>query len=126
MSNAEANYSEFNTVPAWTRAVWSADGKHLVNTDDPFKWGGDADPPAIGDRVHVYMNGLGAGTVLGYFVEYGWFGLLVKLDKSPEWRRKQLKANGKDANAPAHIFGIDLKPLKRQAGATPDAAAKGA
>ena len=53
------------------------------------------------------MNKLGKGTVLGYFAEYGWLGVLVALDKNPKWRRDQL--NG---NPPAHLYGLDLDKRK--------------
>jgi len=109
----KANYQEFKTLPAWTRAVWSGEDKNgdrkVVNEADPFKWSGRDDPPAIGDKVRAYMNDLGHGTVIGYFVEYGWFGVLVQLEKNPLWRRKQ--CGGK--NPPAHLFGIDLEPRSK-------------
>lgn len=105
MTNAKANYQEFTTLPAWTRAVWK-DGK-VVNATDPFKWSGSGDPPAIGATVKIYMNKLGTGTVTGYFVEYGWFGVLVALDEPPDWWVKQ---NG--ATKKAHLFGLDLEPRK--------------
>ena len=105
----EANYHEFNTVPAWTRPQWNGDGE-VLNETDPYKWSGSNDPPAIGARIKCSMNKLGAGTVIGYFAEYGWLGVLVQLDKNPKWRREQLKGN-----PPAHLFGIDLEPRKRKA-----------
>lgn len=120
----EANYSEFPTLPAnWSRAVWSTktdqwNNHVLVNESDPFKWSGRQDPPAVGAKVHCYMNKLGSGTVLAYFVEYGWLGVLVQLDKNPAWRRKQLNGN----NPPAHLFGIDLEP--REPVPTMESAAK--
>jgi hypothetical protein len=112
----KANYSEFQTLPSsWTRAVWSGD--KIENESDPFKWSGRADPPVIGARVHAYMNKLGSGTVRAYFVEYGWLGVLVQLDKNPAWRRKQLQGN-----PPAHLFGIDLE--KREPAPTMESAAR--
>lgn len=99
-----ANYQEFDTLPAWTRAKWSDD--KVTNDADPFKWSGTSiDPPAIGDKVKLYVNGLGTGTVTKYFVEFGWFGVKVKLDNPPEWYTKQNKGNPE-----AHAFGIDLQP----------------
>lgn len=105
----KANYHVLPTLPAWTRPQWE-DGK-VVNDADPYKWSGSKEPPAIGARVKCHMNKLGAGTVIGYFAEYGWFGVLVKLDKNPKWRREQ--CNGE--NPPAHLFGIDLEPRKQTA-----------
>jgi hypothetical protein len=105
----KANYHEFDKVPTWTKPVWNnTDGERLlVNDDDEYKWSGDKDPPAIGDHVHIYMNKFGTGTVVGYFAEYGWLGVLVKLDKPPAWWRKQ---NPGDPNG--HFFGLDLYPRK--------------
>lgn len=67
------------------------------------KWSGAKPAPAIGDRVVVRMNRLGAGVVVGYFIEHGWLGVYVKLDKAPAW---YLKQNGR---APAMVFGAELK-----------------
>jgi len=105
-----ANYSEFNTLPVdWTRAVWNGEGagRKLANDAHPFKWSGENDPPAIGAKVTIYMNKFGTGTVTGYFVEYGWLGVLVKLDSPPKWYFEQ-----NDGKIPlvAHFFGIDLEP----------------
>jgi hypothetical protein len=101
-------YQEFDTIPeGWTRARW--DGDKLLNPDDPLRWSGVADPPPVGARVHANFNGLGAGTVLRYFVEDGWFGVIAALDKNPDWRAKQ-----NQGNPPAHLFGIDLDPIKRK------------
>jgi hypothetical protein len=114
----EANYSEFKDLPAnWSRAVWGpkpekGDAK-LINDADPFKWSGDKDPPAIGEKVKVYMNGFGPGTVTSYFVEYGWLGVLVKFDKPPKWWVKQTKDSGKDPKTTCgHCFGLDLQQRK--------------
>jgi len=109
----QPDYSEFTQLPdSWTRPQWSghrADGdRALLNESDPFKWSGDAAPPTIGQRVHCYMNGLGDGTVLAYFVEYGWLGVLVQLDRNPAWRKSQNKGQ----NPPAHLFGLDLERRK--------------
>jgi hypothetical protein len=109
MSSREANYHEFETVPVWTKPIWdNTNGeRELVNDADPYKWSGDKAPPAIGDHVKIYMNKLGAGTVVGYFAEYGWLGCLVKLDKPPVWWKKQ-----NPDKPPACIFGLDLYPRK--------------
>jgi hypothetical protein len=105
----EANYREFMTLPEeWTQAKWDNDRK-VLNDADPYKWSGSKPPPTIGERVHCYMNGLGQGKVVNYFVEYGWLGVRVQLDCNPGWRRKQL--NGK--NPPACMFGVDLESRQK-------------
>jgi hypothetical protein len=103
---AEKNYHEFTELPAWTQAQWSDDKTHLINTTDPYKWSGDNPPPAIGENLKFYVNGIGRGTVLRYFAEYGWLGMIVQLDSPPDWYRKQ------HGDKPAHCFGIDTKPRK--------------
>lgn len=110
--STEANYHKFSTLPAnVTKAIWSDDKSHLVNTADPYKWsGGDTPVPAIGENVKLYVNSLGTGTVTGYFAEYGWLGFFVKLDNPPEWYVKQ---NGRDKLC--HVFGADLNPRKPKA-----------
>jgi len=60
-------------------------------------------PPAIGERVTINFNGLGPGTVESYFIEDRWLGVKVKLDKQPEWHRKQNP--GRDF---ALVFGREL------------------
>jgi hypothetical protein len=104
----EGNYHEFTELPAWTRVEWK-DGK-IVNVADPYKWGGDQEPPTIGSKVRVYMNSIGDGKVVGYFAEYGFLGVLVRPAKAPAWYVKQ---NGRYALA--HIFGIELQPFRKKA-----------
>ena len=99
----ESTYHEFTELPAWTQAIWS--DSTVVNQDDPYKWGGTNPPPAIGARVHVYMNGIGPGTVTSYFAEHGWLGVLVRPHKAPKWYVKQ---NGR--YKPGHVFGPELEP----------------
>jgi hypothetical protein len=106
----EANYQEFSVLPEnWTRAQWAGQpgNGNVINDADPFKWSGKSDPPAIGAKVKLYMNDFGTGTVTSYFAEYGWLGILVKLDNPPAWYVKQNE--GKVPKA-AHFFGIDLEP----------------
>lgn len=109
----DANYHEFTKLPKWTRAVWEGpdDDRKLVNDSDPYKWSGDNDPPKIGAKVKIYMNNFGAGTVVGYFAEHGWLGVLVKLSNPPSWWRQQTRDRGKDpTKTNGHFFGLDLEP----------------
>ena len=80
------------TVPIY-RSSWMLEGR----------WSGKKLPPAIGDRVTINFNGLGPGTVESYFIEDRWLGVKVKLDKQPEWHRKQNP--GRDF---ALVFGREL------------------
>ena len=65
--------------------------EHLLYMDDTprGKWSGEKIPPKIGDRVNIIMNNFGIGTVLDYEVRHGWLGVKVKVDKQPEWSKKQ-------------------------------------
>ncbi len=82
---------------------------------DPFKvyyapsvdaeglWSGKSPLPRIGERVHINFNELGNGTVESYFIEDEWIGVTVRLDRQPEWHRRQ---NG---NRPiALVFGLEI------------------
>jgi hypothetical protein len=89
------------SLPAWQKLEWNGD--NIVNRDDPCKWGGDGAPPDVGSRVIVRVNKIGAGKVLGYFLEEGFLGVLVQPDNAPDWYRKQ---NG--GNVPCHVFGAEL------------------
>lgn len=42
-------------------------------------------PPAIGERVNVDVNKIGPGVVESYFVEAGFLGVNVVLDKPIPW-----------------------------------------
>jgi hypothetical protein len=116
----EANYHEFTKLPEWTRAVWEGEDESegestlvLVNDADPYKWSGYNDPPKIGAKVKIYMNNFGAGKVVGYFAEYGWLGVLVKLSNPPSWWRQQTRDRGADpAKTNGHFFGLDLEPRR--------------
>lgn len=106
------NYHEFTALPVWTAPQWAGKGAthRIVNDSDPYKWSGRNAPPAIGAHVKVFMNRLGTGTVVGYFAEYGWLGVLVKPDKPPKWWRQQ------NPNATEyHTFGLDLEPRVKMA-----------
>lgn len=79
-------------------AVYESNGKS-------GKWSGKLPPPAIGSKVRINFNELGRGTVEGYFVEAGWFGIRVRLSREPGWRKKNSAARGK----PALVFGPELE-----------------
>ena len=96
------NYHEFLDLSAgWQQAQWGErpvnGDRQLLNEPDPYKWSGENPPPAIGAKVKVYMNGFGNGTVVGYFAEYGWLGVLVKIAKPPAWWVRQCKDQGESA-----------------------------
>lgn len=68
------------------------------------KWSGPGDIPKIGDKVAINFNSLGTGKVIAYFVNTGYIGVEVKLDKRPKWHIKQ---NG-DKHPNAMVYGAEL------------------
>lgn len=89
-------YAKLNELPAYVNFVAGGNDKPIE-----IKWSGKQAPPAIGDTVKSRI--VGKGTVVAYFVEHGWLGVLVKPSRAPAWYTKQ---NGK--GCPAHTFGIEL------------------
>jgi hypothetical protein len=71
--------------------VYACGEEHLLYLPEipKGKWSGEKIPPKVGDRVNVIMNNFGAGTILDYEVRQGWLGVLVRVDKQPEWSKKQ-------------------------------------
>jgi len=101
-------YQTMTELPAYEVARWDDPKVAQPSNAAPGKvlWGVKQMPPAIGTMVRVTMNGLGQGTVRGYFVECDWLGLLVELHNPPKWWREQNKADPKRL---AHVFGIEFK-----------------
>jgi hypothetical protein len=100
LADAALDYHEFTELPEFTVPQWRGD--KMLNVSDPYKWSGKTTPPEIGTNVRIYLSDLGTGDVLGYFAEYGWLGVLVKLHDPPHWWNR--------ANGNAHLFGVDLAP----------------
>lgn len=73
------------------------------------KWS-NQQAPKIGDRVKVTMNGLGVGTITGFFVESGWLGVIVQPDEGqrPKWHVDQFKRN-KYEFIGYQVFGAEIK-----------------
>lgn len=101
----------FTVLPPWR----PHDGTAYDSTTG-YRWSSSTPPPAVGDRVTVSMNGLGQGTVTGYFTQGGFLGLMVQLDAPPEWYVRQ-----NAGNVPAPVFGAETKcsPTSMQALAEP-------
>jgi hypothetical protein len=101
------DYTTMTTLPDYQIARFDG-GKFVDDGTNRPRWGRQATPPAVGARVRITMNRLGAGIVTGYFVEANWLGLLVQLDNEtrPEWHRQQ---NGPHPG-PSHIFGPEFEP----------------
>jgi hypothetical protein len=75
----------------------------LAAPDTEAKWSGKIAVPNIGERVKINFNQFGKGKVVSYFVEDGYLGVNVKLDKQPAWHKKQ--------NGPTNyacVFGAEV------------------
>lgn len=55
------------------------------------KWSNPKRPPAIGARVNIRINSIGAGVVTGYRVIHGWLGLHVRPENPPQWWKDQAR-----------------------------------
>lgn len=99
-----------NKIPEGVvEAVFLPNGNPDPAQEDKIKWSGTFPIPAIGTRVAITINNLGCGPVTGYFYEYNWLGLYVRLDPNtrPGWHKKQ----NPDRDY-AMVFGIEIAVLK--------------
>ena len=48
-----------------------------------LQWSGSGEVPAIGARVHIYLNGIGPAEVRAYFHADGYLGVLCQPDTMP-------------------------------------------
>ncbi len=71
-----------------------------------LKWSGKQPIPSIGRKVAINFNQLGTGKVVAYFWEHGYLGLIVKLDKAPEWHR--LQKSGTKYFSHVLVFGVEV------------------
>jgi hypothetical protein len=105
-----SSYQEYSEVPAYEQAVWGENKMVLPPQEGKLVWANKDgfQPPPVGSKVMVRMNGLGEAEVKGYFSEEGYLGLLVVMDNAPDWYVKQ---NG-DAKKVGHVFGPEVKALE--------------
>ena len=85
--------------------------KHRQGDERPYRhalWSGIGEPPAVGTRVTISVNGIGPGTVTGYAVQGGYLSAMVLADDAtrPEWHKKQ-----NPSNEPFIVFGAELKAI---------------
>lgn len=101
-----SSYKRLSTIPAHVAFIAPANTP-TAELPTAYKWSNLTFPvPAIGALVNVRINRLRASRVVGYFVEHGFLGLLVKPLAPPEWFVKQ---NGRFSEA--HVFGTEVDPL---------------
>lgn len=82
-------YTEYNTIPQHVSFVPDS-SKPRQRMPKALKWSGENPVPAIGATVRTSV---GAATVLRYFSEHGWLGLLVQPP---------------DRYSPCHVYGAEL------------------
>ncbi len=76
------------------------------------RWSGSSPPPAIGERVNLFINSFGPATVVSYFVEHGFLGIECKLDKVPDWLERQCERAG--ILPRPKVFGAELVSKTRK------------
>lgn len=105
------SFQKLEAVPLWQLANY-VNGMPVNKGAAPI-WGvrkvGETyiEPPKVGERVKVTMNGLGPAVVTGYAVQDGFLGVLVKLESPPEWHVKQNFGRMGDSL----VFGPEIAPL---------------
>ena len=56
---------------------------------EQLQWVANKPLPAVGSEVEVKINGIGRSTVLKYFVEHGFIGLVVQPQNPPDWYKNK-------------------------------------
>lgn len=100
-----------NTQQNWENNIMHEKVEQPVNSYTEFEqlqWVCDKPIPAVGSEVNVTINGIGRSTILKYFVEYGFIGMLVQPLDPPAWYIKQ---NGKDE--PCHVYPAECEELRK-------------
>lgn len=87
-----------NELPEFVRAL---PGDEVP--EGAVRWSGKADPPAVGERFNVRVNGIGPAVAVGYYVDSGWLGVMCDVEKWPPHFAKQ---NGD--NMRCGVFGAEL------------------
>ena len=78
-----------------------------------LKWSGSGEVPAVGTRVHIYMNSIGPVEVKAYFHGEGWFWVLCQADRMPEHLRK----HGVTPGGVRQISRLGVGPIACKCGA---------
>src|SRR5689334_11683845 len=95
-----SDFREMTELPAFKQH----DNTKVDIGNEPVRWSGATPPPPIGARVHVAMNAFGPATVVRYYTQHGFLGLVVRPDALPAWFKRQ--SPGTDL---IHVFGAELK-----------------
>ena len=65
--------------------------------EEPLKWSAPFPLPQMGDQIKITMNGIGPATVVGFFEEGGYVGVMTKATNPPKWLVEQRQ---RDRNRP--------------------------
>jgi hypothetical protein len=95
------SYQRMKKLPAYEMQADGVEFEEFAKLD-AAKWSARFPAPKVGQRIETWA--FGPGEVRGYFIENGWFGVLVKLESPPDWMKKQ---NPKGRLV--HLFGVDLQ-----------------
>lgn len=82
---------------------------------DKLQWVSNKPIPAVGSEVEVKINGIGRSTVLKYFVEHGFIGLVVQPQNPPDWYKNQNKSTLDSALydwEECHVFPAEVLELQ--------------
>jgi hypothetical protein len=109
-------------IPAPTgtgRTIAAGHAEYVTAEGVRLAWSGRGMPlPNIGATVNVTMNNLGLATVMGYFSEGGYLGIMTRLHNPPEWLKKQKQQRLARKNDPQWVkdgigcqFGTEISPI---------------
>jgi hypothetical protein len=96
--NAPARHQDYSYIGVAMRPLPDFQGA---------KWSGPAQIPSLETKVNINFNRIGSGTVIGYFREYDYLGLMVRVDNPPEFQVKQTGLK----HPIAFVFGCDILPV---------------
>jgi hypothetical protein len=104
-------------VPRWVY-LRDISGEHQQH--GRAAWSGDGEPPAIGTRIHIRINGFNWAVVQGYFIESGYLGTYARPTRPPRWWTRQMREVNNIHERPfpnaAMVFGAELSWVKRKDG----------
>ncbi|MGI4741286.1 MAG: hypothetical protein ACRYG7_39475 [Janthinobacterium lividum] len=89
------------TAPHWVGV------QTLAELPAGLTWSGTQPVPAIGARVHLYLNSFGPAQVTAYFHADGYLGVVCAPEVLPAWFQQQSPGVRE-----GHFFGIELEPFR--------------
>ena len=100
----------FTSLAPW-KIHWTGGGESPAEgVEGTLNWSGPAaEPPAVGQRVNVPHH-MCDGTVVGYFREAGWLGVLVRTDSFSGNYAGRLGENLYHFAGLSTVFGTEIAP----------------